>query len=94
MDTKCKYMECFAIYRYYALTAYPAYYLFVRGSRAVHLEWATGAPTDPTIIRETGTLNNHTYTKTYTGNAGDYLFVGNPFASSIISIRCFLIQQA
>jgi hypothetical protein len=66
-----------------ALTAYPAYYLFVRGSRAVHLEWATGAPTDPTILRETGTLNNGTYTKTYAANPGDYLFVGNPFASSI-----------
>lgn len=65
------------------LNAYPAYYLFIRGSRAVHLEWATGSPTDPTIIRETGTLNNGTYTKTYTGNSGDYLFVGNPFASSI-----------
>ena len=65
------------------LNTYPAYYLFVRGSRAVHLEWATGAPTDPTILRETGTLNNGTYTKTYTGNPGDYLFVGNPFASSI-----------
>jgi hypothetical protein len=65
------------------LNAYPAYCLFIRGSRAVHLEWATGSPTDPTIIRETGTLNNGTYTKTYTGNSGDYLFVGNPFASSI-----------
>ncbi len=65
------------------LNAYSAYYLFVRGSRAVHLEWATGAPTDPTIIRATGRLNNNTYTKTVTGNTGDYLFIGNPFASSI-----------
>ncbi len=65
------------------LNAYPAYCLFIRGSRAVHLEWATGSPTDPTIIRETGTLNNNTYTRNYTGNSGEYLFVGNPFASSI-----------
>ena len=65
------------------LNDYPAYYLFIRGSRAVDLSLAIWAPTDPTIIRETGRLNNNTYTKTYTGNAGDYLFVGNPFASSI-----------
>ena len=65
------------------LNAYPAYYLFVRGSRAVHLEWATSAPTDPTIIRETGTLNNNTYTKAFTSGGSDYLFMGNPFASSI-----------
>lgn len=65
------------------LKAYPAYCLFVRGSRAVNLALATYAPTDPTIIRETGTLNNGTYTKNITANTGDYLFVGNPFASSI-----------
>ncbi len=65
------------------LNAYSAYCLFVRGSRAVNLSLATSAPTDPTIIRETGRLNNGTYTKTITANAGEYLFVGNPFASSI-----------
>lgn len=65
------------------LNAYPAYCLFVRGSRAVDLSLAVGAPTSNTIIRETGRLNNGTYTKNYTGNVGDYLFVGNPYASSI-----------
>ncbi len=65
------------------LNNYPAYYFFIRGSRAVNLALAISAPTDPTIIRETGILNNNTYTKTYSGKVGDYLFVGNPFASSI-----------
>lgn len=66
------------------LNDYPAYCLFIRGSRAVDLSYATGAPTDPTIIRETGKLNNGSYTKSYPSiNNGDYLFVGNPFASSI-----------
>lgn len=66
------------------LNDYSAYCLFVRGSRAVDLSLAIYAPTDPTIIRETGTLSNGTYTKSYPSiNNGEYLFVGNPFASSI-----------
>lgn len=72
------------------LTSNSAYCLFVRGSRAVHLEWATGAPTDPTIIRETGYLNNNTYTANYpTTTVGEYLFIGNPFASSIDLSKVF-----
>lgn len=66
------------------LSSNSAYCLFVRGSRAVHLEWATGAPADATVIRETGYLNNNTYTASYPSIfTGEYLFVGNPFASSI-----------
>ena len=65
------------------LNNYSAYYMFIRGSRAVNLAYATSAPTDNTIIRETGRLNNGSYTKTFTGTTGDDIFVGNPYASSI-----------
>ena len=65
------------------LNDYVGYCIFIRGSRAVDLSLATGAPTSNTIIREKGTVNNGTFIKNYTGATGDYLFVGNPYASSI-----------
>ncbi len=71
------------------LNDYPGYCIFIRGSRAVDLSLATGAPTSNTIIREKGTLNNGTYIKNYTGSAGDYLYVGNPYASSIDLAKVF-----
>jgi len=70
------------------ITDYPGYYLFVRGSRAVQLWQATSAIADNTVLRATGILNekglaSNSFTKTYTGNAGDYFMVGNPYASSV-----------
>jgi hypothetical protein len=70
------------------ITDYPGYYLFVRGSRAVQLWQATSAIADNTVLRATGILNekgaaSNSFTKTYTGNAGDYFFVGNPYASPV-----------
>ncbi len=67
------------------ITDYPAYCIFVRGSRAVDLSLATAAPADQTVLRATGKLNQNgsAYSKTYTGSAGNMLLVGNPYASSI-----------
>lgn len=70
------------------ITDYPGYYLFVRGSRAVQLWQATSAIADNTVLRATGILNekgaaSNSFTKTYTGNAGDYFMVGNPYASPV-----------
>jgi hypothetical protein len=69
---------------YNHLTSFPGYCLFVRGSRAVDLNQATNAIADPTVLRETGTLNNGTWSKTYPGLvAGNAVLVGNPYASSV-----------
>jgi hypothetical protein len=68
------------------ITNYPAYCIFVRGSRAVDLSLGTAAPTDPTVLRATGILNQtgFTATKTYSSPApGKILMIGNPYASSI-----------
>jgi hypothetical protein len=70
------------------ITDYPAYCLFVRGSRAIQLWQGTNAIPDNTVLRATGELNepgtgNNSFVRTYNGNAGDLLFVGNPYASSI-----------
>ncbi len=45
------------------INAYDGYCLFVRGSRAVNLALATSAPTDPTVLRITGNINNGVWTK-------------------------------
>lgn len=70
------------------ITDYPAYNLFVRGSRAVRLWQATSAIADNTVLRAAGVLNepgtaNNSFTKSYNGKAGDFVFVGNPYASSV-----------
>jgi hypothetical protein len=67
---------------------YPAYCLFIRGSRAVDLSLAVSAPADNTVLRIKGTLNEtgidaNNVTKNLTGNTGEILFIGNPFASSV-----------
>ena len=65
---------------------FPAYCLFVRGSRAVELWRGTSAPTDNTVLRTTGTLNETGagISKVFTGGAaGNFIFVGNPFVSSL-----------
>ncbi len=74
---------------YVALRSHDAYCLFVRGSRAVDLSLAVSAPPDATVLRAYGTLNetgsnSNSVTRTL-GNvtAGNGLFVGNPYASSI-----------
>jgi hypothetical protein len=70
------------------MTDYPAYCLFVRGSRAIQLWQGTSAIPDNTVLCATGELNepgigNNSFVKTYNGNTGDLVFVGNPYASSI-----------
>jgi hypothetical protein len=70
------------------MTDYPAYCLFIRGSRAIQLWQGTSAIPDNTVLRATGELNepgigNNSFIKTYNGNTGDLAFVGNPYASSV-----------
>jgi hypothetical protein len=68
------------------ITSYSAYAIFVRGSRAVKLSLGTAAPTDPTVLRATGTLNQTGVTATLdysVTTAGKVAFLGNPYASSI-----------
>ena len=66
------------------ITAYPAYNLFVRGSRAVNLALGVGAPSDNTVLRSRGILSQGALTKFFTvPAAGDYVFIGNPYPSSI-----------
>ena len=67
------------------IASYNAYCIFVRGSRAVNLSMATAAPTDPTVLRSHGILNEigTNVIQQYTVKANQFLFIGNPFASSI-----------
>ncbi|MBV9962006.1 MAG: T9SS type A sorting domain-containing protein [Parafilimonas sp.] len=67
------------------IASFPAYCIFVRGSRAVNLSLATAAPTDPTVLRAHGILNEtgSNIIQQYTVRANQFLFVGNPYASSI-----------
>lgn len=66
------------------INAYPGYCIFVRGSRAVDLAQATSAIPDPTVLRITGTVNNGTYSKPYTGLiTNNLVLAANPYASSI-----------
>jgi hypothetical protein len=73
------------------ITDYSAYCLFVRGSRAVNLAWATSAPADPTILRIKGVLNqtggNVTLPRSVYPN--EILFVGNPYAAPIDLSKVF-----
>jgi subtilisin-like proprotein convertase family protein len=68
-----------------SMNSYDAYCLFVRGSRAINLSENTGAIPDPTVLRIKGVLNQtgSTAAKIYAGGAGNVIFVGNPYASSI-----------
>ena len=70
------------------ITDYPAYCLFVRGSRAVQLWQGTSAIPDNTVLRATGELNEpgsgeNRFARNYNGNAGDFVLAGNPYATSI-----------
>ncbi len=74
------------------ITNYPAYCVFVRGDRQVCIQYATWATPDTTVLRVRGVLNepgtssfsyNSAFTQSYTGNPGDYIFVGNPYASPV-----------
>ena len=62
---------------------YPAYCLFVRGSRAVDLSQAASATADNTTLRIIGTLNTGTISKSYPTTAGNWVLIGNPYASPI-----------
>ena len=65
------------------IMAYESYFTFVRGSRAVNLNYATSAPADSTILRARGILNFGSFNKTFTANTGSQFAVSNPYASSI-----------
>lgn len=65
------------------ISNYPAYCLFVRGSRAIDLSLGVGAGTDNTTLRTIGGLNIGNVTKPYTTVAGNEILVSNPYASPI-----------
>lgn len=73
------------------ITAYTGYCVFVRGSRAVHLELADNAPVDNTVLRSKGQLFergidlNTVVSKFTDPNAvnGKWVLFGNPFAATI-----------
>ncbi|MEP6682653.1 MAG: T9SS type A sorting domain-containing protein [Parafilimonas sp.] len=67
------------------ITDYPAYCIFVRGSRAIDLSQLTSAVPDATVLRAKGILNQKgsNYSKQYNGGKGKTVFVGNPYASSV-----------
>ena len=67
------------------ISSHNAYYLFVRGSRAVDLSQGQYAGTDPTVLRMKGVLNQtgnpNILSKTFNGKVNNWIFVGNPYAS-------------
>ncbi len=65
------------------INAYPAYCLFVRGSRAVDLSLATSATPDNTTLRTKGSLHYGNYTQTFTSAAGHVILVSNPYACPV-----------
>jgi len=67
------------------ITDYSAYYIFVRGSRAINLASGTSARPDSTVLRIAGVLNQTgpSTSKTYKGTPGNIVFVGNPYVSTI-----------
>ena len=69
------------------INAYPGYYLFVRGSRAVNLSQGIYAIQDATVLRATGTLNqvngNNVVKNLGSLSANQYYLIGNPYASPI-----------
>ena len=62
---------------------FPAYFLFVRGSRNINLAQGTQATPDSTRLRVTGFLNMGSIAKILAGNSNDIVFVGNPYVSPI-----------
>ncbi|HVX27877.1 MAG TPA: T9SS type A sorting domain-containing protein [Parafilimonas sp.] len=68
------------------ITDYPGYCLFVRGDRHICTDLGTGAGAGSTTLRATGIMNETgtDFIKNIAGvNDGDYLFIGNPFASPV-----------
>jgi len=65
------------------ITAEPAYCIFIRGDRTVCMDQGVNATPTQTILRATGILNVGDVTKNFTALPGQYIFVGNPYASSI-----------
>jgi hypothetical protein len=63
------------------MTDYPAYMLFVRGSRAVVLNMNQYAATDNTVLRMTGKLL--TGAQTYSAAAAGFKLLSNPYACTI-----------
>lgn len=69
------------------ITDHDAYCIFVRGDRRVCLKYAIWAIPNNTVLRATGILNQtggvNTKAKNFTGTAGQFFFVGNPYASPV-----------
>lgn len=68
------------------ITGYPAYCLFVRGDRNICLDQGIYAMPNNTTLRATGRLNQtgSSFSRMYSSAlAGDFIFVGNPYASPI-----------
>lgn len=73
---------------YIPIKSAPAYSLFVRGDRTICLSYGIYAIPTPTVLRIKGVLNergiaNNSFQQNYTGSPGDFMFVANPYASSI-----------
>lgn len=64
-----------------ALTANPAYFIFVRGNRSTNLLQGTGAALSPTILRMKGSIN--TGDTVIQINAANFTLVGNPYPAPI-----------
>jgi len=62
---------------------YPAYLIFIRGSRAINLAQGTSAVPDSTRLRVAGTLYMGDISKRLSGNVNDFVFLGNPYVSPI-----------
>ena len=72
---------------YLNINSHQAYYLFVRGSRAIDLSLATSAVPDQTVLRSIGSLNevngSAVIRNSGTMPAGSFFFTGNPYASPV-----------
>jgi len=69
------------------ITDFRGYCIFIRGDRHICLSQGIGAGCNNTRLRAQGALNqtgSFTISKAYSsGNPGDFIFIGNPYASSI-----------
>lgn len=65
------------------MTASDAWFTFVRGDRSICMLYAVSAGSNGTVLRTRGILNFGTITKNPSASAGQYIMVGNPYASSI-----------
>lgn len=70
-----------------SITAYPAYYTFIRGDRNICIQYGTYATPNATILRAKGQLNELAAASVSpllgTYSSGDFVAIGNPYASPL-----------